>query len=133
VLFGARSARARNRRNQVSAFVGEIVATMDAEEEHAEIERLCAFRSNSAHTLPNLDDLQLPVLTVYESNVGQLMALPSRLWMLRAADQMPPKDFEKRVREAISEVAQTMRLGETLLHSFRRFISRKHADCLSRA
>jgi hypothetical protein len=151
VLLGVLSARARNRRNVASAFVGEVVAAMETIEEHADIRRLRRFQSGAQDALPDFSDFQLPTLTVYETNIGQLtlfdaplpreltyfytrfMALPIRLRMLKSPESLSTEDIKERVRDAIADVAQTMSLGENLLHSFRRFISRKQPDSISRA
>jgi hypothetical protein len=151
VLLEALSARARNRRNLASAFVGEIVAAMEIIDGHAEIKRLRRLQSGAQDALPNFSDFQLPTLTVYETNIGQLalfdaplpreltyfytrlMALPIRVRMLKSPESLSTEDIQERVRDAIADVAQTMSLGENLLHSFRKFVSRKQPDAISRA
>jgi hypothetical protein len=151
VLLGALSARARNRRNLASAFVGEIVAVMETVEEYPEIKRLRRFQPGAQDTPPDFSNLQLPTLTVYETNIGhlalfdaplpreltyfytRLMALPIRLRMLKSPESSSTEDIKERVRDAMADVAQTMSLGENLLRSFRRFVSRKQPDSISRA
>jgi hypothetical protein len=110
VLFAALSTRVRNRRNLASAFVGEIVAAMETVEAHAEVRRLHLIELGESNTLPDFSDLQLPKLTVYETNVGQLalfdsplprelsyfytrlMALPIRLRALKPPDSTSTDD-----------------------------------------
>jgi hypothetical protein len=151
VLFGALSARGRNRRNLASAFVGEIAAAMEAVEEHAEAKRLYLLVSSENKTPPDLRDLQLPKLTIYETSAGRLSlfdaplpgelsyfytrltALPGRLRALRSSNPSSTEEMKQRAREAIAEIEQTMDLGENLLRSFRRFISHKQPDSISRA
>jgi hypothetical protein len=148
VLFGARG---RNRRNLASAFVGEIAAAIETVEENAEIRRLQLSDASDGKRLPDFSDFQLPKLTVYETNIGQvslfeaplpreltyfytrLMALPVRLRALRPEDSSSAEDIKRRTHEAVEEIAQTMSLGENLLRSFRGFISRKQPSSISRA
>jgi hypothetical protein len=151
VLFGALSMRGRNRRNLASAFVGEITAAMEAVEEHAEVKRLHLLESSEGKAPPDFRDLQLPKLTIYETNVGQLslfdaplsgeisyfytrlMALPGHLRGVKSSNPSSAEEMKQRARDAIAEIAQTMDLGENLLRSFRRFISHKQPVSISRA
>jgi hypothetical protein len=148
VLFGARS---RNRRNLASAFVGEIAAAMETVEENAEVRRLQLADASEGKAPPDFSNFQLPKFTVYETHVGQLslfdaplsrelsyfytrlMALPVHLRALRPRDSSCAEDMKRRTHEAVEEIAQTMSLGENLLRSFRRFISRKQPASISRA
>jgi hypothetical protein len=151
VLVGALFVRGRNRRNLASAFVGEITAVMETVEEHPDIKRLSLVQSIETDTPPEFGELHVPKPTIYEMNVGQLllfdaplprelsyfytrlMGLPGRLRALRRGDPSSAEDVKRRTDEALADIAHTMNLGENLLRSLRKYVSRRQPDSISRA
>lgn len=143
--------RWRNRRNLASAFVGEIVAAMEAVAEHPEVRRLQLIQRTACEPPFDFSHFKLPRFAVYEANVDKLSLfdaplprelsyfytrladLPQRLLAVKPSDPLPAEDLKSRTQSTIDEIARTMTLGEDLLRSIKVFVSRKQPASISRA
>jgi hypothetical protein len=63
----------------------------------------------------------------------RLVALLVRLRMAKVPYPVSLAEVGERVRDAVAEIARTISLGESLLHSLRRLDRRRQGDRISRA
>jgi hypothetical protein len=142
--------RRRGRRSLASAFVGEIVAAMEAVSDHAEVRRLLVANANG-DTQFDFGGFELPHLAVYETNVSRLwlfhaplprelsyfytrlMTLPGHLRALSSGACSSPAEAQQRTKIAYDEVSQTMDLGDSLLRNIKKLVSQKQPNSISRA
>jgi len=151
MLFCDLAPRRRDRRNLASAFVGEIVAAMEAVADHSEVKRLHHVASTATEPPFDFSDFKLPRLAVYGANIAKLCLfsaplprelsyfcsglddLPQRLRALKPSPTSSADDLQSRAQSAIGEIAETMTLGENLLRSVKGFVSRKQPHSITRA
>lgn len=151
MLLSNLSPRRRDRRNLASAFVGEIVAAMEAVADHSEVKRLQLVQTVACASPFDFSDFKLPKLAVYETNAAklslfnaplprelsyfctQLTDLPQRLRALKPSAASSAENLKWRTQSAIEEIARTMKLGDDLLRSIKVFVSRKQPASITRA
>lgn len=146
LLFPRRHAR----RSLASALIGEITATLEAIEGYHDIRRLKAGEEGAEKYLSELKTFELPPAPIYTNNITHLWVFEATLQRrvsyfytcvaslaghLHALSK-PTGDTNLRkqyVRNAITEINNTMNAGDELLRALRPLVSRHRHPSITRA
>ena len=138
----------REIRSIASAFVGEIAAILHLIETHDVVSMLekALDVSDSSVALPTLT---LPVFTIYTADAAKLDELPLSTPrkiayfyahiasiqddLARLAREPDPGRRTERIRRVLTELNDTLALGDDILRELRLLLSPKHQQSLTRA
>jgi hypothetical protein len=141
------SGRACRRRNLANAFLGEVLALVEAVEAYEDFDRLKVAAEGTLKSLADFQVFAPPRFVVYENSVGHLGIFNSPLQhgvilfytrLQRLVDYLnalpsfatSPETSKQCARAALTEISGTIVLGDELVRSLRRFVIPRPAPTL---